>query len=84
MFVGVWEGVLVVGGVSTLFCNVKFFLSKCLITKQVITRNSLWPGLVVVKDTVTRKSIGRIGFLKKIITSMVATNLKFELNIVDI
>ena len=34
--------------------------------------------------TVTRKSIGHIGFFKKIITSLVATNLKFELNIVDI
>ena len=37
-----------------------------------------------VISTVTRKSIGHIGFLKKIITSIVATNLKFELNIVDI
>ena len=34
--------------------------------------------------TVTRKSIGHIGFFKKLITSLVATNLKFELNIVHI
>ena len=39
--------------------------------------------LYMSSDTMTRKSIGHVGFFKKII-SLVATNLKFELNIVDI
>ena len=36
------------------------------------------------KYTVTHKSIGHIGFFKKIITFLVAINLKLELNIVDV